>query len=81
MSAEARETVSLGLARGHSWRAMATVLRAPSTVSREHTRNAMQGLYRACMAHTLVIGSGPSATAAAHTSGSLAVAVGADASG
>jgi urea carboxylase len=43
MSAEERETLSLGLARGHSLRAMAAVLRrAPSTVSREHARNAMR---------------------------------------
>ena len=52
MSAEERETLSLGLARGHSLRTMAWVLgRAPSTVSREHTRNAMSGPYRACTAH------------------------------
>ena len=54
MSAEARETLSLGLARGHSLRTMATVLRrAPSTVSREQARNAVEGPYRACTAHTL----------------------------
>jgi IS30 family transposase len=36
MSAEERETLSLGLARGHSLRTMARVLgRAPSTLSRE----------------------------------------------
>lgn len=36
LSAEARETLSLGLAHGHSLRAMASVLgRAPSTVNRE----------------------------------------------
>ncbi len=36
MSAEDRETLSLGLAHGHSLRMMARVLgRAPSTVSRE----------------------------------------------
>ena len=54
MSAEERETLSLGLARGHSLRTMATVLRrAPSTVSREQARNAVEGPYRACTAHTL----------------------------
>jgi IS30 family transposase len=54
MSAEARETLSLGLAHGQSLRTMASVLgRAPSTVSREHTRNAVRGPYRACTAHTL----------------------------
>ena len=54
LSAEERETLSLGLARGHSLRAMATVLgRAPCTVSRELARNAVRGPYRACTAHTL----------------------------
>ncbi|MEP6935567.1 MAG: helix-turn-helix domain-containing protein, partial [Nitrospirota bacterium] len=39
MSAEERETLSLGLARGHSLRVLAAVLgRAPCTVSRELTR-------------------------------------------
>lgn len=39
MSAEDRETLSLGLAHGHSLRTKASVLgRAPSTVSRESTR-------------------------------------------
>lgn len=51
-SAEERETVSLGLACGYSLRTMATVLgRAPSTVSRELTRNTTRGCpYRACTA-------------------------------
>jgi transposase, IS30 family len=55
LSAEQRETLSLGLAHGHSLRTMARVLgRAPSTVSREHARNAARGRpYRACTAHTL----------------------------
>lgn len=54
LSVEERETLSLGLAQGHSLRTMATVLgRAPSTVSREHARNAMSGPYRASTAHTL----------------------------
>jgi IS30 family transposase len=49
-----RETLSLGLTHGHSLRAMASMLgRAPSTVSREHTRNVGQGPYRACTTHTL----------------------------
>ena len=55
MSAEDRETLSLGLAQGHSLRMMARVLgRAPSTVSRESARNTTRGRpYRACPAHTL----------------------------
>ncbi len=56
MSAEERETLSLGLARGHSLRTMATVLRrASSTVSREHTRNAVREPYRACTAQTRAV--------------------------
>ena len=52
LSAEERETLSLGLAHGHSLRTMARVLgRAPSTVSRESARNRTRGRpYRACMA-------------------------------
>jgi IS30 family transposase len=55
MTAEERETLSVGLAHGHSLRTMARVGgRAPSTVSRESARNAMRGRpYRACPAHTL----------------------------
>ena len=54
LRAEDRETLSLGLAHGHSLRTMASVLgRAPSTVSREHARNAMRAPYRACTAQTL----------------------------
>ena len=55
LSAEERETLSLGLARGHSLRMMATVLgRAPSTLSRESTRNTARGRsYRACTAQML----------------------------
>ena len=53
MSAEERETLSLGLARGHTLRTMATVLRrAPSTVSPEHARNAMSARYYARTAQT-----------------------------
>ena len=52
MSADERETLSLGLAGGHSLRTMARVLgRAPSTVSRESARNTTRGRpYRACTA-------------------------------
>ena len=66
MSVEERETLSLGLAQGHSLRTMATMLgRAPSTISRESARNAAKGHpYR-----------GATAAAAAQTPGSLAVAV------
>lgn len=55
MSAEARETLSLGLAHGHSLRTVASVLgRAPSTVSRESSRPASRDRpYRACAAQTL----------------------------
>ncbi|MDQ1291584.1 MAG: hypothetical protein QG615_1393 [Nitrospirota bacterium] len=55
MSAEERETLSLGLACGHSLQTMATVLgRAPSTLSRESARNTTRGHpYRACTAHPL----------------------------
>jgi IS30 family transposase len=54
MSAEERETLSVGLALGHSLRTIARVLRrAPSTVSREHARNTMRAPYRACTAQTL----------------------------
>ena len=55
MSIEERETLSLGLAQGHSLRTMALVLgRPPSTVSREYTRNTTRGHpYRACAAQTL----------------------------
>jgi len=54
MSAEDRETLSLGLTHGHSLRMMARVLgRAPSTVSRESARNTTRGRpYRACTAQT-----------------------------
>ena len=54
MSAEERETLSLGQAQGFSLRAMARVLgRAPSTVSREHARNVRGHPYRACTAQRL----------------------------
>ena len=52
LSAEDRETVSLGLAQGHSLRRMARVVgRSPSTLSRESARNSTRGRpYRACTA-------------------------------
>lgn len=52
VTAEERETLSLGLAYGHSLRTMARILgRAPSTLSREVARNAIRGHpYRACTA-------------------------------
>ena len=55
MSAEERETLSLGLACGHSLRTMARVLgRAPSSVSRESARNTTRDCpYRAYTAQTL----------------------------
>jgi len=54
LSAEDRETVSLGLTQGESLRALARVLgRAPSTLSREYARNTTRGHpYRACTAQT-----------------------------
>lgn len=53
MTADERETLSLGLAQGDSLRTMARVLgRAPSTLSREYTRNARGHPYRACLAQT-----------------------------
>ena len=55
LSAEDRETVSLGLPHGHSLRTMARVLRrAPSTLSRESARHTTRGRpYRACTAQAL----------------------------
>ena len=55
LSFEERETLSLGLSQGQSLRTMAAVLgRSPSSVSREHARNATRGQpYRACTAHSL----------------------------
>jgi IS30 family transposase len=57
LSAEDRETLSLGLAHGHSLRMMARVLgRAPSTLSCESARNIPRGhAYRACTAQTLAV--------------------------
>ena len=54
LSAEDRETVSLGLTQGASLRTLARVLgRAPSTLSREYARNTTRGRpYRACTAQT-----------------------------
>jgi IS30 family transposase len=63
MSAEDRETLSLGLAHGHSLRTMATVLgRAPSALSRERARTAVRAVSCLDGAHPGV-GSGPSADA------------------
>ena len=55
LSAEDRETVSLGLAQGQSLRRLAWILgRAPSTLSREYARNTTRGHpYRACTAQRL----------------------------
>ncbi len=52
LSAEERETLSLGLVQGQSLRRLARLLgRAPSTLSREYARNTTRGHpYRACMA-------------------------------
>lgn len=52
LTAEERETLNLGLAHGQSLRAVARILgRAPSTLSREVTRNTTRGCpYRACTA-------------------------------
>ena len=57
LSADERETLSLGLARGHSLRMMAGVLdRAPSTLSWEYARNTTRGqLYRACTAQAQAV--------------------------
>ena len=57
LSAEDRETLSLGLAHGHSLRMRARVLgRAPSTVSRASARNTTRGHpARACTAQTLAV--------------------------
>jgi IS30 family transposase len=54
LSAEDRETLSLGLTQGESLRALARVLgRAPSTLCREYARNTTRGRpYRACTAQS-----------------------------
>lgn len=54
LTAEERETLSLGLAHGHSLRTMARILdRAPSTLSREVARNTTRDRpYRACTAQS-----------------------------
>lgn len=54
LSAEERETLSLGLTHGYSLRTMAEILGwAPSTLSREVARNSSPDqLYRACAAQT-----------------------------
>ena len=52
LSAEDRETLSVGLAHGHSLRMMARVLgRAPSTISRESARNPREAIPIAPVQH------------------------------
>ncbi|MDH5668759.1 MAG: IS30 family transposase, partial [Nitrospira sp.] len=53
LSAEERETISLGLSQGLSLRMLARMVgRSPSTLSREYARNTLHGRpYRACTAH------------------------------
>ena len=52
LSAEDRETLSLGLTQGESLRAR-VVGRAPSTLCREYARNTTRGRpYRACTAQS-----------------------------
>ena len=57
LSAEDRETLSLGLTQGESLRALARVLgRAPSTLCRESARNTTRGRpYRACTAQVQAV--------------------------
>ena len=57
LSAEERETVSLGLVQGQSLHRLARLLgRAPSTLSREYARNTTRGHpYRACTAQTQAV--------------------------
>ena len=57
LSAEDRETLSLGLTQGTSLRALAQVLgRAPSILSREYARNTTRGHpYRACTAQVQAV--------------------------
>lgn len=54
LSAEERETLSVGLTHGHSLRTMAQILgRSPRTLSREIARNTTRGCpYRACTAQS-----------------------------
>ena len=53
LSAEERETISLGLSQGLSLRMLARMVgRSPSTLSREYARNTIRGRpYLACTAH------------------------------
>ncbi|MGC5173381.1 helix-turn-helix domain-containing protein, partial [Microbacterium sp. DT81.1] len=47
-----REEIAVGIAAGESVRSIAARIgRAPSTVSRELTRNTVRGRYRASVAH------------------------------
>jgi hypothetical protein len=84
LSADEREAVSLGLAHGHSLRAMARVLgRAPSTVSREVARNTPRGgPYRACAAQRhAAVRPRPAPAASTETPRPVVVAVCSDAAG
>jgi len=76
MRVEERETLSLGLAHGHSLRTMASVLgRAPQ--HREPRARPQRDAWTVACLHGAHPGVGPdlSPTAAAQTPGSLAVAV------
>jgi hypothetical protein len=77
MSPEERETLSLGLARGHSLRTMARLLvRAPSTLSREYARTTTRGSTLSSLHGADAGGSSVlSAAAIAHTPRPLAVAI------
>lgn len=83
VTAEERETLSVGLAHGYSLRTMALILRrAPSTLSREVARNRTPDHPYRCL-HCADQGCHPNsaAQAAAQTQGFLAGAVRADSSG
>ncbi len=59
LSAEDRETLSLGLTQGHSlWTLARVFLLAPNTVSREHTRNSVRRLYQARTTYALAAATG-----------------------
>ncbi|MFI5223199.1 MAG: helix-turn-helix domain-containing protein [Nitrospirales bacterium] len=77
LSAEERGTLSLGLAHGHSLRALARLLgRAPSTLSREVARNGDEGPTVSSLHGADPDGcQSPSASAPPETPGPLAAAV------
>lgn len=83
MRADERETVSLGLAQGHSLQELAWGLgRSPRTVSREVARTVTGGLNISSVHSTLDHSrSSLSAAALTDTLGSLALAVRAEPSG